>query len=161
MSGGPERIERRRSERLSTSGSPYLTKRRSSTLGIAETLASNSLDTGEAGSEVSAASSRAKFAQMAAEAAKPAPDGKQVVQKAKFDRKLAIFESGGVSARAEPAAVSARGVRNKLAAFEQVAATKTEPEVKQTWKKGPGTSYAKKTCIGDGVAPKKSLADLP
>ena len=101
-------------------------------------------------------SSRAAKAMFQKAAAAPPPKtGKQIVMKAKFDNKVSKFEdiAAGV--------VAAKGAKGKAAMFEQKG-KEPEPVVRKTWKAGAGAGqYKKKTEFGQGVAPKRSLADLP
>mmetsp|Transcript_23338 Transcript_23338/g.65561 ORF Transcript_23338/g.65561 Transcript_23338/m.65561 type:complete len:89 (+) Transcript_23338:41-307(+) len=78
-----------------------------------------------------------------------------------------MFEKNAQGPDGKPAPAGARG---KAAMFEQKAkdSNKKPPQVKTTWKTtgnsgghgGEGKFKGKKQ-IGDGPAPKKSLADLP
>ena len=159
-------MKRRSSARLSAreAAAPYGAPkmgRQSSTESLNGAFEGASLNGGEAsssgsrrasfGSAVTAASARAKFLALNAEAEKPKPTGKQIVSKAKFDAKVQKFETG---------------VKGKLAAIAAKAQEEADkaPKLKSTWKStvasGVG-NYNKKTQIGDGPAGKKSLADLP
>ena len=74
---------------------------------------------------------------------------------AKFEAKASGSSSGGAS--------SARGVKGKLAAFEQKKEDELAaiPSIKKTWKTGPGGQYKKTTQISGAPPSKKSLKDLP
>ena len=110
----------------------------------------------------SAAASRAKFLEIEKAAAKPTWNGQDEVRKMKFGNRLAQFESGRAnnSSASRGLAPVTGGVHNKIAAL-QAAAPPTMAEPKKTWQAGPGGSYRKKTAFKEGVAPKKSLTDLP
>lgn len=170
----PPTMERRRSSRLLELANgppkPTLIKKHSSTASISGALGALKMEKkpslvkkqSSSGEIVSAAASFARFKKMDAEAVKPKKTPKQMVAKAKFDSKISKFEAKAEAAKA-PAA-SARGAKNKIAAFEQhneEELIKAAPSFRTTWKVGAGTNYKKTKEFADGVAPKKSLKDLP
>ena len=166
-------MERRRSSRLmelDAAPKPTLIKKHSSTASISGALSALKMEKkpsltkkqSSSGEIVSAAASFARFKKMDAEATKPKKTPKQMVAKAKFDSKISKFEAKAEAAKA-PAA-SARGAKNKIAAFEQhndEELMRAAPSFRTTWKVGAGTNYKKTKEFAGGVAPKKSLKDLP
>lgn len=96
--------------------------------------------------------------------APPPKTTKEVVQKAKFDRKVDAFNQGKAPTSfrgVAKAAGAASSMKAKLAAFEETS-QKKPPSVRKTWKVGAGAGqYKKKTEFEGGVAPKRSIADLP
>ena len=164
-------MERRRSSRLMELDAPKpMIRKKSSTASISGALSALKMDKkpsltkkqSSSGEIVSAAASFARFKKMDAEATKPKKTPKQMVAKAKFDGKISKFEAKAEAAKA-PAA-SARGAKNKIAAFEQhndEELMRAAPSFRTTWKVGAGTNYKKTKEFAGGVASKKSLKDLP
>ena len=155
---------------LESAPKPTIMKKHSSTASISGALSALKMDKkpsltkkqSSSGEIVSAAASFARFKKMDAEATKPKKTPKQRVAKAKFDSKISKFEAKAEAAKA-PAA-SARGAKNKIAAFEQhndEELMRAAPSFRTTWKVGAGTNYKKTKEFAGGVAPKKSLKDLP
>ena len=172
-------MERRRSSRLelkSAISKPSLMKRQSTTTALRGALEGLSTSDEPEGPEqpkrrsstVSAASSRAKFMAMQAEESKPKPSAKAVVNKNKFDNKIAKFEAKAKASTSSGATApsTGRGVASRLAAFRQKEQDELAraPSIRKTWKPSAG-GYKKTSVIesadGRGPAAKRSLADLP
>lgn len=105
-----------------------------------------------------------KFEQAVADAQAKEGVGLKLAKQQKFADRLQKFKRIE-TATADPAAPGAedlqkQSLKQKLAAFE--AANKKDPiAFKKSWKNVRQGAWKQKTVIAGGVAPKKSLADLP
>ena len=171
MSDAPTLGKRRSSARIAATETaaaavPSLLKRKSST-GLVGAM--SGLETGPPakGRKKSVVGDKSAFAMFQKAANAPPPKtGKEALKKAKFDDKMAKFESGAAfekPATKNDACIS--GVAARLKALDKQAkeAEAAVPVRKKTWAvdmSGGGHNTAK-TKIGNGPAPKRGFADLP